>query len=232
MTSLFVGDLPYGALFYPCSGQDFSEPLTEFAGYVAEVWFVDIRYSPETQALGVPERFRIEATCIWKPASVPREPWPAGKQARYPWVEPVVVTRRLHDRTTGATVTAYWRRGYGAAALHQMTMPHSVFLYRGDSAGDGGSGTLWLMGRQSAARPLIREVLARMPRGGLVVTDGSNCPRRRNPYAKLQQFHNSDVDSSEAVARSTPFRDPDGRWFECIDSVAPRYGPALVWRVS
>ena len=79
----------------------------------------------------------------------------------------------------------------------------------------------------------IREVLQKMSAGGLLVTDGSNCPKKkRNPYAKLGQLRNSDVIPDEAVTRSMGFVDPDGRVFECIGSVGMGYGPTLVWRVT
>ena len=72
----------------------------------------------------------------------------------------------------------------------------------------------------------------KMPSGGLIVTDGSNCPRRRNPYASLAQFHNTGIDPAEAAKLAEPFCDPDGRRFECIGSMGQRYGPTLVWRVT
>ena len=225
-------NVPSGVLFYPCSGWDYQEPLSRFSELVDEFWFVDIRYSPDRINVPGGGRFRVDDWHVWRPTPLPRQPWEAGKQAKYPWIDPVVLTRRLYDRETGRSITVHWRSGYGAAALRRLENPIAVFFYRGDSPGEGGSGTLWLMGGRRAARPLIREVVEKMPSGGLVVTDGSNCPRRRNPYAALGRFHWSNVDGSEAAAMSEPFCDPDGRRFECVGFVGPRYGPTLVWRVT
>ena len=46
--------------------------------------------------------------------------------------------------------------------------PISVFFYRGDSAGEGGSNQQWLM-------PVLFDlVVSRLAEGGVILTDGSN----------------------------------------------------------
>ena len=47
--------------------------------------------------------------------------------------------------------------------------PLSIFYYRGDSPGEGGSGFYWLNGLK------LKTVLEVLENGGLIVTDGSNC---------------------------------------------------------
>lgn len=237
--SSLLEPLKGGILFYPCSGDDFHDPLRFFAPYIQHFWFVDKTYfgneKPKEPLLpvlkGTSNYKLLEKPRIWNAHSVQREEWAQARQERFPWRVPWVQSERYVHIESDQEILIHRRSGYGTGALHHQIESLSVFFYRGDSSGEGGSGTLWLQGR-SHRRALIGEVLQKLVPGGLVVTDGSNCPRRGNPYAEFARFHNNHSIEAEATAQVKSFFDKHGRYMTCVGYVGERYGPTLVWQVS
>jgi hypothetical protein len=239
MDPLILESLAGGTLFYPCSGPDLLVPIEVFAPYIQQFWFADRQYfvgnrprrpvppvlegKQAYQLLGQPE--------IWRAPSVQREAWSEERQRKFPWRVPWVQSERYRCLESGKELIIHRRSGYAAAALRHQIESMSVFFYRGDSYGERGSGTFWLQG-YSKKRPLLEEVLQKLVPGGLLVTDGSNCPRSRNPYVELTRFHWDQTIGEDAVTHAQSFADKQGRHFTCVGYVGERYGPTLAWHVS
>ena len=226
------------ALFYPCSVDDLRSPIGLFVPALRDFWFVDIGYFVNGRSahrarpvLAADERYTllsVEGTGLETAEKELRADERTGKA--YEWLEPGVLTERYLHRASGQLVSVHRRRGFGPSALRKEIGNLGVFFYRGDSLGEGGSGTLWLSVHHSNVR-LIEEVLAKLVDGGLIVTDGSNCHGSQNPYAELGRFHRQAI-GREAVRLARPFADPQGRRLECIGYAGRRYGPTLVWQVT
>ncbi len=118
--------------------------------------------------------------------------------------------------------------------LHRWTLPGEdafarlpslgVFSHRGDTLadGEGSSGVPWL------GRAWLTTILARLVRGGFLVTDGSNRPP--DGPAELSRFHGNPRIEAQAVREARPFEFA-GRLLTCVGYAGDRYGPTLVWRV-
>lgn len=226
-----------GTLFYPCSGPDLHVPLREFAPYITQFWFVDWSYPCRMEQIDQADldvlnrgEYQLLDRSIWYPASPNKEIRSPFIQNKYPWIKPCVLTEKYLHLATRQILTIHRRRGYGTAALRNDIDSIHVFFYRGDSQGEGGSGTLWLQGRSTKC-VLIEEVLKKLCNGGLVVTDGSNCPGTRNPYKELGHFHWNNTIGAEAVRVVSSFKDKHGRSFHCVGYVGEQYGPTLAWQV-
>lgn len=228
--------LPPGVLFYPCCGNDLAEPLTVFASYVKEFWFVDINYrTPRVPSVlrqsslfhRLPElrdRFEFLEGRAWTPTLVEQVANPPAHQSRHSWMVPRVRTEILRDRRTGETITVNRRSGYSVACLRNGDFgPISVFFYRGDSEGEGGSNVFWL---SYGGANLLDEVVSRMSPGAMLVTDGSNS--RGDKTRPLRQLHHSE----EMPPRPTRtlFSDRRGNLFKLVGHLGPRYGPTLAWQ--
>lgn len=223
-------------LFYPCSGEDWPRPIEIFAPVITDFWFVDLRYFTSYSAIRVrpllgPDSFSLLDVTIDGPAQATLE-WrtDAKTDKTYPWIAPCTRTERYCHLESGREIRIHRRRGFGPSAMRSHIYKLGVFFYRGDSGGEGGSGTLWLTERRRGTR-LIGEVLARLANGGLIVTDGSNCRQYKNPYAEFGRFYQEDI-GPEAASLSHPFEDRDGNRFRCIGYAGQRYGPTLVWQVQ
>jgi hypothetical protein len=94
----------------------------------------------------------------------------------------------------------------------------SIFIHRGDSAREGGSGFLWLGSRR------IRKVLASLEPGGLIVSDGSLAIR-----AMRRRFTGLGPAGIAEAAGSFEYAGYD---FDCVGYLGMRYGPTLVWKTS
>lgn len=224
-------------LFYPCSGEDWTRPIEIFAPVIMNFWFVDLRYFTSYAAtsarplLRLNPAYRLLEVITDGPVKASLEyRTDAQTGKRYPWIEPCTRTERYCHLESGREVRINRRRGFGPSAMRKHVQQMGVFFYRGDSGGEGGSGTLWLTGSRRGAR-LIDEVLARLANGGLIVTDGSNCRQYKNPYAEFGRFYQEDI-GPEAASLSHPFEDRDGNRFRCIGYTGQRYGPTLVWQVQ
>ncbi len=140
-------EIPWGSLFYPCCGDDLEVALQLFSSYVSTCHFADAYRLPgsqfrETRRSGRPEAIQIPHLCRMVIAPPSR-------------IEGYNCPILLHKKD-------------GLLTLLMDVGPLSVFYYRGDGVGEGGSEQLWLA-------PLLRDLLvARLLEGGLIVTDGSN----------------------------------------------------------
>ncbi|WP_411902303.1 hypothetical protein [Methylorubrum thiocyanatum] len=221
-----------GVFFYPCAGADTEEALAAFAPDIATFWFCD----PAYQADRVGAIAGCERT---GPVSVRGEP-DASVGARetegriHRWIEPCVWTAPLRHRSTGAEVTAHWRRGFGEYALAREFPDRSisVFMHRGDSPGEGGSGSHFLDRRPKRHEPLaclFDKLAAKLQDEALVVSDGSNSGIR-----ELRTFHNNmEIKAPRAFEASAgeSFERWGFRW-RCVGYLGRKYGPTLIWKLT
>lgn len=197
--------LPAGdsTLFYPCAGKDLQCPITCFSDKIRDFYFADIRRS------GFPrlsDRYSV----------IRRDQPYAG--------DPKKVKDTFYDKATGKEFYVHRWEDRGEAAIHEISSI-GIFFFRGDNPvdGEGSSGVLWL------GEPLFDEVLRRMAKGGLIVTDGSNTTSD-GPKEFAEFWHKTDVGPS-AVNRVKGF-EYAGREFACIGYVGEKYGPTLVWQLK
>lgn len=217
-----------GFLFYPCAGTDLVLPLTLFQPYIDFHLFADKAYfHPRRTGL-------MQAAPVCQHQSLA----PLFDQAEliHASMEGEYIESHGHDITPCTYTERYQtgerlfdidrRRGYGVSAL-RIAVPHiSVFFYRGDSEGEGGSGNPWLSAR------LFVKVLARMHDQGLIVTDGSQTcgSKQYTPFARFHRQSPTTEQVAEYLSSKPQFQDHWGNRFECLGYVGMRYGPTLVWK--
>ena len=115
----------------------------------------------------------------------------------------------------------------------------SVFVYRRDGNGEGGSGIQWLR------EPLLSQILGKLVDGGIIITDGSNgyCAKdeKENP-PQQSMWRDLGHKPGETLPQDFEF---NGWKFKCLENLERRgngsqprgshlqrgYGPTYVWRV-
>jgi hypothetical protein len=219
------------ALFYPHSMRDLLVPVTMFAPWISDFWFVDIGYfGPEHPADKADYAFA--SSTLFQPVRFTLDGPPVDPFGRTAGdIEPCVRTETYLHNATGKEFRVHRRRGYSVSGFRKERFKLGVFFYRGDS--DEGSSTPWLAVRNAArGTGFIFEVLDRLVDGGLMVVDGSRCTGRNNPYVELKRFFWTDTPGRDAMRQAQPFVDPQGRAFRCVGHAGPRNGPTLAWQVT
>lgn len=226
-------------LFYPCSGNDLFVPVEIFSPYVTDFVFVDRGYfSPghcdtrhyggdvsadqQKPVLHDDKRYSLKNIKIVGPSCW--EPYQFD-------IDPCTLTETYLHISSNREIRIHRRRGYGFSAFRKEISQLGVFFYRGDSAGEGGSGNLWLKEEH------IDEVCNKIIDGGLIVSDGSDGARyRRNSgfYREMSKFSWKEVLQSpdEIIKNMNPFEDRSGRRFCCVGYAGMRYGPTMIWQVN
>jgi hypothetical protein len=223
------------ALFYPCSGEDLLVPIEIFSPYVTDFWFVDLRYftrpkkhygfdaraDKQSPLLSGDDRYELLSMLVFG-----NPEWPPDEKE----IDPCILLETYLHRESGREIRIRRRRGYGYSAFRKEISRIGVFFYRGDSAGEGGSGNHWL------SRDHIDEICDKLIDGGLIVSDGSDGAffRVHEDIYKIQfnqrrkQYPSYDF-ASDSIAS---FTDHKGRLFSCVGYAGMRYGPSLIWRVN
>lgn len=222
-----------GVLFYPCSGNDLITPVNMFSEHLSDLWLTDRGYftpgHQDTKAFGLD----LDAHSV-KPVLQSFSNYelirksviglPSFEQSDNN-IEPCVKTETYLHKTTNKEFKLHLRRGYGVSALNNDIKRISVFFYRGDSDGEGGSGTQWL----NSSR--FDGVLKKMVDNGLIVTDGSqSCGSKQ--YAKFATFFRSKDGYQDYINNRETFYDSQGFKFECVGFAGHRYGPTLIWKLT
>ena len=225
-------------LFYPCAGSDWRPVVPLFVPHITTFWFVDTCYDKDSfvrQHQGKwPSLMPIGAPSI-RDINLGQEQ--IDGDSKYHNCRPFIRTEQYRHRDSSRTITVNWCMRRGPTALRALEEPVGVFFYRGDSRGEGGSGTRWL----ALKRGQLFDVLTKLVDGGLIVTDGSNgvsTSRSKNRvYRGLAKFHlDSQISPLDAMRQSDDFTDREGRQFACVGCIDPSRdwdkGPVLVWRVT
>lgn len=102
----------------------------------------------------------------------------------------------------------------------------SVFYYRGDSMGEGGSGVWWF------GPDLFPQLVDKLEDGGFIITDGSNPDPNHlyTPWMSLythSHFHFRDLKEGEQP-KSFTYRN---KYFQLLGDLSERYGTVYVWQV-
>lgn len=195
--------IPIGDAFYPCCGSDLNELPRLFGPRVSTYHFAD----PFRQ-LGRRESARIRL-----------------RQISIDHIGNVVVGSSHAEATQIEGQPAMLHSKDGLLTLVEDIRSLSIFYYRGDSGGEGGSGQ-WVLGPVG-----FHCVLARLHDGGLICTDGSNagyCDRENGKYAPWN-----------ALIGAWPFSPPVpgssfeyfSRRFTCL-TILERASPVYVWQVA
>ncbi len=156
---------------------------------------------------------------------------PEASEAVRDRAAPLILTEHYQHEASGRNIRLHRCRGDALAYFEgQPRLTHlSVFFYRGDSAGEGGSGIRWLSPKLEAA------VLQRLKPGGLFVSDGSDgamcpdeCPSifRRGQRTRI----NPARDIARVVAAIKPIQTEQGMRLRCVGYAGERYGSTLVWQ--
>ena len=164
---------------YPCSGLDVPDVVQTFGDLFDTFLFVDIRYDfsrlntpPVSGWEEVPGTRRLEG----KPADHVRHLQSGRRHFRH--VEPAWLRADYLHLRSGRTIEICLRRGFGQYALQELTDgTMGMFLHRGDSSGEGGSGVMYLANRRLSHPPLsmlFDAIKQKLTMPALIASDGSN----------------------------------------------------------
>jgi hypothetical protein len=181
-----------------------------FSAWIDDFWFVDPRYDLKSQFT---QEFRlIESERGELIGTTLRRNQPFA-------VETLRETFEVPDRDTPINIYRCSGRGYDVfrTAFLQTERKISVFYYRGDSAGESGSGFYWLKKKR------LTNVLHALEPAGLIVSDGSNA--RREFAQRNRQIPRGEVPLPDEFEYKSVQLNPVAR----LDD---RYGPTFVWRCT
>lgn len=210
--------LQAGNLFYPCSGRDVGIPVSTFLSRLTDFWFVDTRYD-HSPLLAGHRRYRLlDRQCESITGKTLRRGEPYELKVWHEIYEDIRCGREFR-------VHKCCGRGYDAfrGLIKQQRKQLSVFFYRGDSPGEGGSGFWWLQDAR------LRNVLEYLEDGGLIITDGSNAKNSTHQLSAFSGLRDSPGRRAMEMALPFTFRSWD---FECVGYLGERYGPTLAWQVT
>jgi hypothetical protein len=140
-------DVPKGSFFYPCSGNDFNLPIEVFSNYANEFHFADAF----SRDYGKNKSLRPEVITT-----------------DIPWIGKIALGGYSQSKKEIDDAQVIFHRKDGLITLLEDIVDLTIFFYRGDSSGEGGSGQLW------QGPVLLDYVLMRIQSGGLLCTDDSN----------------------------------------------------------
>jgi len=221
-----------GSLFYPCCGSDTNDPLMFFLDVIDEFHFAERHkrcFGLPILAVELEEKVRNNERL---PDNLPNLISPR-RSGWYP-SNIVTSTKKTIDSDTLAsyewtiknfhTIKIFCHFRDAFEVFQELDML-SVFFYRNDSSGEGGSGVWWLGER------LFNMIIDKLVDGALIITDGSNpglYPDRVDvPWKNLWRYSPSN-DSPLDNSGDFIYRD---RMFKYIGKIGqPRSTP--VWQVK
>ncbi|MCK9330307.1 MAG: hypothetical protein M0Q94_10575 [Candidatus Cloacimonetes bacterium] len=144
----------------------------------------------------------------------------------YHWSSPIVFTEILEHKITGNIITTNLRSGDAIASLYKDDFKKiSVFFYRGDSDGEGGSGLKWFL------KDKFKIIVEKMINGGLIVTDGSN--QRTNGSITKPLLDGWSKSRKEKPAITELDFDINKKYYKLkwVGYIDKKYGETLVWQL-
>ncbi|MEZ6058504.1 MAG: hypothetical protein R3C01_17520 [Planctomycetaceae bacterium] len=216
------------SLFYPCCGRDVRESVRSWLHMADDFWFGEITYTHERKLKSG------ETDISWRipNVSLPQlqllsenDSFLAGDNDHS---SPVKTFTYLHT-TWNKTITFNFVGGCAVAAFHRLPFEKiAIFVNRGDHRvnGEGSSGICWLANNGTGAFPdgLLKDVLAKLDIGGLIVSDGSNADESLAPYWDQRDVPRDIHLNAKPITLH-------GRKMRCIGMLEPKYGPTLIWQV-
>lgn len=172
--SRLVFNLTPGALFYPSCGRDSFEPIRMFIDSVTEFHFVDYHRIPPLPLILRENRTMIQGTGLEIERRVQSEPSQEHSEGHHNFVMYSANEEKRFQETWEYTIGGN-RRSVEILRHHcdnleafDLVKNISVFFYRGDSVGEGGSGQMW-MGIE-----LFPKIVEKLNQRAIIVTDGAN----------------------------------------------------------
>jgi hypothetical protein len=222
-------------LFYPCAGADFKLPVTIFASVIDVFWFVDRGYfSPghqDTRYEGLDRSatdispLLVDMDFEYLKCEIQRPPVFATYKADITFC---ILTEYYNYRPLGRTIQLKFRRGYGFSAFDKEIDHLSVFFYRGDSWGEGGSGNFWFK------REPEKVIWNKLVDHGWLVTDFS-LTHHQDAFRKIARAARKRKITRISDLLSPPFQYYSKKsdiTFTCLGYLGKRYGPTMVFRVD
>lgn len=176
---------------YPCAGFDMPDILEKFGHQFDTFLFVDIRYDFRRHMVPPISGWRqVPGTRRLMGAPFCRLSWVSFDNRSYREVEPAWLRFDMRHSTSGRVVELCLRRGFGQYALHELEDGSlAMFLHRGDSSAEGGSGVWYLADRRMSHPPLSRlfDVIKRkLAPDAWIGSDGSNTQFRELQRAAVE----------------------------------------------
>jgi hypothetical protein len=170
---------PGKVFMYPCSGLDVSQPIGAFGDQFDTFLFVDTQYQFSEFRMPLVEGWREMASSVQieGPSVDSMRVVDSGNRS-YCEIEPAWRRSRYENTETGREISVVLRRGFGQYALHEIidgTL--GMFLHRGDSLGEGGSGVFYLANKPRKHPPLDRlfeTIKRKLAKQAFIASDGSN----------------------------------------------------------
>ncbi len=225
-----------GTLFYPCAGADFEVPISVFATTISEFIFVDRGYfSPwhqDTRYIKM-DRPADRISPVMK-SNKDLTFIDRNTQGMVSWdwqnreMSPCTLTEEYLHEPSNRRIFLKFIRDYGRDAFRKQNGNLSVFFYRGDSMGEGGSGDRWFSYRW------FDDIMNKLTTESLLVTDGSQNLDGGYSLSEIWKHANSHETfshPSELIASYRPFTYRRKR-FTCIGYTGDRYGPTMVWHIQ
>jgi hypothetical protein len=221
------------SFYYPAAGFDFSDPISLLKDHVSEFVFCDIHYKNGLilkPVMSEAEGYKlIESNFSGdRFATLQLRHDSYGKSYRF--LEPSkLIETYLYS---GRQISVTRRRGFGQFGIAEFKDGEmGVFMHRGDSLGEGGSGMHFLANRKTRYEPLTNlfdQLARKFSNRAIVISDGSN-----SLIPDLMEHHRVSDDGKkiyEKLAESS-FLSFKYRW-QCVGWLTPRYGPTLVWGIE
>ena len=210
------------------------EPIQVLCGSVQNFWFCDKNYKANLHlpyALEKNSQLRIVSSIQNGAVGATLERRIDSRGKPYNFLEPSRLIERYQNDHLTLTVTR--RRGFGQIALTREFDDGTigVFMHRGDSGGDGGSGGFYLSNRKSSYEPcshLFRKLENKLMDHSMIISDGSN-----SCIEWVRRFHFKDVSGESAYLHHSDkcYQYGSFNW-KCIGWLKMRYGPTLAWGLT
>lgn len=164
---------------YPCAGMDIPDVIHTLGHLFDTFLFVDIRYDfgrADIPPLSGWEEVLGTRRLLGKPADHVSCVQSGVRRFRY--VEPAWLRADYRNFQTGRIIEIILRRGFGQYALQELVDGTlGMFLHRGDSSAEGGSGVFYLANRRMSHTPLsmlFDTIKRKLTNPALIASDGSN----------------------------------------------------------
>ena len=222
-------------LLYPVCGGDFLVPVLHFAPVIDVFWMVDRGYfrpgHQDTRFFGLDQPADTVSPILKDPAldfQGATLEGPPAIDSRGVHITPCVLTEQYIHLPTGRSIQVKFRRGYGHSTFDKEISRLSIFFYRGDSQGEGGSGNNWY-GRDPGKR-----IWDKLVDGGWLVTDLSNS-YSQDAFLEIAIEQNLGTlqKASELLDPMYQFYSESiDRTFKCIGTLSDRYRPCLIFQIT
>lgn len=234
MPDLWLQRIRGTRFLYPSSGADHAEALELFSPFLDRFMFADIlrgygarvRPKPENVIPSVSHSVVQNGDCM---AAIGRRRID-GRQRCH--LDPAHTIRTYVRRNDQREIEVCWRRGFGQFAIHEQPVGQlGVFMHRGDSGGESGSGIHYFGDLVRSYPPLSRlwsHIESKLAPYSLAISDGSNScfEHLRISYRDARSSQDAFAQYAGTVART------DNHDWELVGYLKRRNGPTFVWGLT